>query len=145
GGTCLADDVSPGEVPQVRVTDGGELLRAAPAGARPARPQPAGGGLRAGEAGVGAGAGRPAGKRLFTVAEIESYRNRSPKRPLRPEDVAPQFDVEDGSDRREWEAAGAAPAQDDRLKAELGQARACLRDVEYVLDVPTADGLFGGE
>jgi hypothetical protein len=101
--------------------------------------------LRAGAAAVEPVPARLAGKRLFTVAEIENWlaRSRGRRRPaLRPEDVAPQFDTEDGSDRREWQPAGAALVRDERLKAELGRARSCLYDVEFFLDVPAADGLF---
>jgi ATP-dependent helicase/nuclease subunit A len=143
-GACLADDVPPAEVPQVRVTDGAELMRAAPVKVRAAQPHSAGVELRAGEAGVAPVAVRLSGKRLFTVAEVEGYRNRSPKskRPLRPEEVAPQFDTEDGSDRRDWEAVGAPLVQDRRLKAELGRARSCLYDVEFFLNVPAGEGLF---
>jgi ATP-dependent helicase/nuclease subunit A len=135
GGACLAEDVPPGEVPQVRVTDGATLSfsRERPASAEAALA----GRSRLNEcASVAPVAVRLSGKRLFTVAEIESYRNRATKRPLHAEKVAPQFDTEDGSDRREWEGVGPALVQDEWLKAELGRARSCRRNVEFLLEVP---------
>jgi ATP-dependent helicase/nuclease subunit A len=134
-GACLAEDVPPGEVPQVRVTDGATLSFSRDPKGSAHGALPFGSRLNDPSA-VAPVAVRLSGKRLFTVAEIENYRNRSPKRPLRPEEVAPQFDTEDGSDRREWEPVGTALAQDQWLKAELSRARSCRHDVEFLLEVP---------
>src|SRR5205085_2372177 len=73
------------------------------------------------------------------VAEIEAWLGRRSKRPPRPEEVAPQFDTEDGSDRRDWQR----PADDLRfvapeVQAALSRARRSLYDVEFLLDVDGA-------
>jgi ATP-dependent helicase/nuclease subunit A len=141
-GACLAADVPPAEMPRVRVTDGTELSlsRERPASASP---EALAGRSRLNDPSTVAPVPvRLSGKRLFAVAEIESYRSRPSKRPLRAEEIAPQFDAEDGSDRREWGAVGAALVQDEWLKAELGGARSCLYDVEFFLNVTSAEGLF---
>jgi ATP-dependent exoDNAse (exonuclease V) beta subunit len=182
-GACVAEDVPAGERPRVRVTEGTDTSLSREArliGSRNdesalsevARPS--------GESAVEPVPARLSGKRLFTVTEVEHWlgRPRGRGRPaLRPEDVAPQYDAEDGSDRREWrppgdrlwtvldrwdfrDAEGWRVPLDDVLEAatnpdlrealeamlsrfadsearvELGRARRCLRDVEFLLDVP---------
>jgi len=150
-GGCLANDVPAAEVPRVRVIDGTKVTIS---GERPASASA----VLAGRPRLNDGAMAPvpvrlSGKRLFTVAEIEGWLERRGKRPLRPEDVAPQFDTEDGSDRREWQRAGGWDWPDpggalDRIadpevRAELARARSLLRDVEFLLDVPEGAAVRG--
>jgi ATP-dependent helicase/nuclease subunit A len=123
-GECLAADVPPAERPRVRVTEGGDvsLSRERPASAGRALA----GRSRLSESAVAPVPARLSGKRLFTVAEIEGWLSRRGKRRLRPEDVAPQFDTEDGSDRRDL--------QHTEIPEPPG-ARAVLRDVEFLLEM----------
>jgi ATP-dependent helicase/nuclease subunit A len=147
-GRCLAADLPAAQVPRVRVTDGARLpfSRETPASAAEAL------------AGVSrlnkASAVEPvpvrlSGKRLFTVAEIEEWSapRAGPRRrraaPLRAAAVAPQFDAEDGSDRRDWQWPAGRPREamldglaDAALRAEVARARNCLCEVEFLLDVP---------
>jgi ATP-dependent helicase/nuclease subunit A len=145
-GACLADGVLAGEMPRVRVTDGATLSfsRERPASADSSL---AGRSRLNEDARVATVAVRLSGKRLFRIAEVENWlaHQTSPQRQqghpllaLRACDIAPQFDTEDGSDQREWQAVGAALVQDEGLKAELGRARSCLYDVEFFVNVSAA-------
>ncbi len=135
-GRCLADDIPADEVPRVRVTDGADVpfSREPSASAAPALAERS----RLNEFPVAPVPVRLSGKRLFSVAEIERWLSRRGKRPLRPEDVAAQFDTEDGSDRRDWPSTGAPlnDITDGAVRSELEQARNLLRDGEFLLDMP---------
>jgi ATP-dependent exoDNAse (exonuclease V) beta subunit len=137
GGACVAEDVAPQERPRVRVTEGADVAvgrerlittqndESAALNVAAVAPVPV----------------RLSGKRLFTVAEIEGWRSRRGKRPLRPEEVAPQFDAEDSSDCRDWPREG--PIADPSVGAELARARTVLRDVEFLLEMPEGAAVRG--
>jgi ATP-dependent helicase/nuclease subunit A len=134
-GVCLADDVPRTEVPQVRVTDGAAIpfSRSPRESASDALSR----GERLNEATVAPVSAHLSGKRLFTVAEVEDWRA---KRVPRPEDVAPQFDTEDGSDRRDWHR----PRDDLRRAAATDRERS----IRAVLDrwdfrEPQSEGTLG--
>ncbi len=133
GGNCLAEDVPPAETPQVRVTEGPDLPTARERLIVSRNDES----TRVGETDVAAVPVRLAGKRLFAVAEIEGWLSRRGKRPLRPDEAAPQFDTEDGSDCRAWPHAVALDdIADLGVRAELARARTVLRDVEFLLEMP---------
>jgi ATP-dependent helicase/nuclease subunit A len=142
GGDCLADDLPADQVPRVRVTDGADFSFSggsetrAPAGARVSEPPLNG-------SAVAPVPVRLSGKRLFTVAEIEGWLSRRGKRPLRPEDVAPQFDTEDGSDRRDWRRGARGDIADPGLRAEFDRARVVLCDVEFLIEIPGGAAVRG--
>ncbi len=141
-GACLADDVPPDRVPRVRVTD---LLAASlpsPTSSQGARVSDRARAplLGKGEASVEPVPARVAGKRIFTVAELERFLKRPKGRgrsasPLRAADVARQFDREDGADRREW----ARPGDEFGAREEEASARPA-RDVLSVWDFRDPEG-----
>ncbi len=98
-GACLDAEIPRERQPRVRVTTEVQAARVAAAGfdergvrslpGQPARIAPVPVSLR--------------GKRVFRVAELEPYlRPGAAPRTPRPEDMAYQFDAEDGSDRHDW-------------------------------------------
>jgi ATP-dependent helicase/nuclease subunit A len=141
-GTCRAEDVPAAERPQVRVTDGADLpfSRERPASADGSA---LAGRSRLNEAEIAPVPVRLSGKRLFTVAEIEGWLSRRGKRPLRPEEIAQQFDTEDGSDQRDWQRGTRDNITDPGLRAESDRARAVLRDVEFLIEMPEGAAVRG--
>jgi hypothetical protein len=138
-GDCLGDDVPPAERPQVRVTEGTDL----PLSRERSIVSRIDDSARYNDSGIAPVPVRLSGKRLFAVAEIEGWLSRRGKRPPRPEDVAPQFDSEDGSDRRDWQRGTRDNIADPWLRAELGRARAVLLDVEFLIDMPEGAAIRG--
>ncbi len=122
-GDCLGDDVSPEERPRVRVVQAtSEVLESGPYGREPEEahrallPRARGpvrenhpSAMPSTEAWRSRVASIPAKletSKVLRLADIEYYLARSgdgpSQRPLRPEDVAFQFDAEDGSDLATW-------------------------------------------
>jgi ATP-dependent helicase/nuclease subunit A len=140
-GSCRAEDVPLAERPQVRVTEGANIpfSRDPEGSAVPALPS----GSRLNDADIAPVPVRLSGKLLFAVAEIEGWLSRRGKRPLRPEDVAPQFDTEDGSDGRAWRRGALDDVADAGVRAELVRARATMRDVEFLVEMPEGAAVRG--
>jgi ATP-dependent helicase/nuclease subunit A len=115
-GACLAPDVPAERRPQVRVTDRPEALVVAPsapgsrltAASRENGEHVARGQLPPGVAAVPI---RPSRKRVSTSAELARLQKTGTRtdNDLSAEDVAIQFDAEDGSDRHDWSRGGVRP------------------------------------
>jgi hypothetical protein len=106
-GACLAVDIPPEHVPKVRITDRRTPPAESKSPSASTLPSAEGPGEMAHQ-GVAPVPARLTGEEIFTVGQLENYleRRRGASAPgplvLQPEDVAVQFQTEDGSERTAW-------------------------------------------
>jgi ATP-dependent helicase/nuclease subunit A len=121
-GACLATDIPAEKVPLVRVTDSRTPLKVeTPLQVKPVpeREEPAASYLTIAPIAI-----RLAGSQILNVGQVERYLRHAGD-VLRPSDVSPQFDTEDGSDRTAWRTS--RQRLDDRPDSEAERRDRLIR------------------